>query len=475
MSKIDEKYIDNLDTFSSALEQIVELLKEQQKANKADTVNEFLKTPMNNLVEVVSDLKKVTIKGFAKVNSDNSEILKKIESIKQQKESGMFDRVEDPKNKSRIVDGIKVVVLIAAGVLALGMAFKIIGKVDFLSVMALSGAILTMSTAYSKIAEIKNLTYAKAFVISSILPIIALGLLASGWILKAFPVIGLMQGLSMIIVGATIGVATYLIFNSIKGIDLDKNKKMIFALPAVLPAVALGLVLSGFIMQSFPTIGLMQGLSMIIVSATIGIATFLLFKAIKGIDLDKHKKMIFALPVMLPLIAIAISLSSIILQNFVKIKNPVDLLIGSTVIGLSVLFFTPTIMLLGKMDLKQIGKGTLAIPMIAVAILATSWIFQLLPPKMIYPDWKWSLSVGLSVAVFALIVTGVGYLATKFKKEFESGLIGLIGIAAVIAVTDYFISQGDYTKYPDWKWSLQTVLSIGVFGLISFGVGYLAN
>ena len=117
MSKIDEKYIDNLDTFSSALEQIVELLKEQQKANKADTVNEFLKTPMNNLVEVVSDLKKVTMQGFAKVNSDNSEILKKIESIKQQKESGMFDRVEDPKNKNRIVDGIKVVVLIRSVIL----------------------------------------------------------------------------------------------------------------------------------------------------------------------------------------------------------------------------------------------------------------------------------------------------------------------------------------------------------------------
>ena len=88
MSKIDEKYIDALGTFTFALEQIVETLKEQQKANKADTVNEFLKTPMNNLVEVVSDLKKVTTKGFAKVNTDNKEILKKIESIKQQKESG---------------------------------------------------------------------------------------------------------------------------------------------------------------------------------------------------------------------------------------------------------------------------------------------------------------------------------------------------------------------------------------------------
>ena len=105
----------------------------------------------------------------------------------------------------------------------------------------------------------------------------ALGLLASGLILKLFPTIGLIQGLSMIIVGSSIGVATYFIFKSIKGIDLDKHKNMIFALPKILPYVALGLLLSGWIMKAFPTIGLMQGLSMIIVSATIGVATYLLW------------------------------------------------------------------------------------------------------------------------------------------------------------------------------------------------------
>ena len=540
MSKIDEKYINNLDTFTSALEQIVELLKEQQKSNKADTVNEFLKAPMDNLVEVVADLKKVTVKGFAKVHADNKEILKKIESIKQQKEAGSFDKVEDPKNKNKIVDGIKVVILIAAGVLAIGMAFKIIGKVDFLSVIALSGAILMMSVAFSKIADIKNLTYSNVFVISSILPIMALGLLASGLILKLFPTIGLMQGLSMIVVAATVGVAAYLIITAMSKIDMKKNSGVVKAIPYILPQIALGLLASGWILKLFPTIGLMQGLSMIIVAATVGIAAYLLITAMSKIDIKKNGDVIkavpyilpqialgllvsgwilntfpiiglmqglsmimvaatlgiaayllittlskfdikknwpvlVALPVILPLIAIGIALSSIILQKFVKIKNPIDLLIGSAVIGLSVLFFTPTIMLLGKMDLKQIGKGVLAIPMIAGAIVATAWILKLLPAKMTYPDWKWTLSVGLTVGVFALIVTGVGYLATKFNKEFEAGLIGLVGIAAVIAVSDYFLSQGDYTKYPDWKWSLQAGLSVGIFGLISFGVGYLAN
>ena len=59
--------------------------------------------------------------------------------------------------KNKIVDGIKVVILIAAGVLALGLAFKIIGKVDFLSVMALSAAMYVISNTFSKISSIKNL------------------------------------------------------------------------------------------------------------------------------------------------------------------------------------------------------------------------------------------------------------------------------------------------------------------------------
>ena len=134
MSRIDNKYIEALGNFTDALGEIVELLKEQQKKSTEDVVNNFAQTPMGDLSKVVDELKTIkltTTKGFKDIKDQNNTILKKIESIKQQKESGMFDRIEDPKNKNKIVDGIKVVVLIAAGVLAMGMAFKLIGKVEF--------------------------------------------------------------------------------------------------------------------------------------------------------------------------------------------------------------------------------------------------------------------------------------------------------------------------------------------------------
>ena len=68
--------------------------------------------------------------------------------------------------------------LIAGGVLALGMAFKIIGKVDFFSVIALSASILVMAKAYSDLSKFKYLTFAEIFRISSVLPIMSLGLLS---------------------------------------------------------------------------------------------------------------------------------------------------------------------------------------------------------------------------------------------------------------------------------------------------------
>ena len=247
MSKIDDKYIKALSDFTGALEQIVAVLKSQQKNNKADTVNDMLKNVPDTLNNVVNELKKVN-SGLAEVKNTNNEILRKIESVKKQKESGMFDRIEDPKNKNKIVDGIKVVILIAAGVLALGMAFKIIGKVDFLSVMALSGSIVLMSIAFSKLAENKNLKFSQVLLISAMLPLMALGIALSGAILHSFPKFGLAQGLSILFISGALGVASYLLLNALSKIHV-KSLLMIPLLHFILPLIALGLVKSSIILE----------------------------------------------------------------------------------------------------------------------------------------------------------------------------------------------------------------------------------
>jgi len=475
MSKIDEKYISALESFTEALAEIVETLKEQQKTGKADTVNEMLKNSSEGLGKVVKDLKKVTQEGFKDVKNQNSIIERKIDGIKKQKESGMFDKIEDPKNKNKIVDGIKVVVLIAAGVLALGMAFKIIGKVDFISVLALSAAMVAMAFAYTKISDTKGLSFGKIFRVAMILPIMALGLAASGYLLRNFPKIGLMQGISIMVVSGALGLATYLISKALGKLS-TKSLIMIPLIPFILPLIALGIVKASYILKDVKQLTLMQVFSVALVGLALGVATFGIGLALKGMKNISWKEML-ALPIMIPLIAGGIVLASTIFQAFVPIKNPLQLLLGSLVMGVSILMFTPAVYILGKLNFSQIVKGSIGVLAVAGAILGVAWIFSLLPAEMRYPGFMWSLGAGLSIIGFGLLSVALGLLTTLVTPiVFGIGLLALLAVAgAILGVAWIFSLLPAEMRYPGFMWSLGAGLSIIGFGLLSVALGLLTT
>ena len=539
MSKLDDKYIESLGTFTTALEEIVELLKEQQKNGKSDVVNDFLKTPMDDLSHVVKDLQKITEDGFKNVKTDNEKILQKIDGIKKQKESGMFGSIEDPKNKNKIVDGIKVVILIAGGVLALGLAFKIIGKVDFLSVIALSTSMIAMSIAYSKIADIKNLKYTNILLISSIMPLMAIGLALSGYILKRMPEFSKEQSNSILYVSIAMGLATYLLMKSISKISIS-SIKMIPLLPLILPMIAWGIVKSSQILKNVEKMSFAQVLSVGMIGLALGVATFGISIALKGLKNVTYKEML-ALPFMIPLIAEGIVLASKIFKGFVPLgsrSRSIDLLIGSAIIGLSLLFFTPAIYVLGKMKIEDVLTGALMIlplsyaitqssiifskfillkeplnvvlstlamglsiliftPAIyvlgkmpiedlligiggsiltSIAIVVIANIFSSLPTKMITPDFMWTLSAGLAVGGFALIATAVGLFAGT-DPFFWIGLAAILAVAGTIVIVSYMLQAGNYTKYPPLDWALGVGGSLIAFSsaIVIASVGGIAS
>ena len=477
MSKIDEKYISALESFTEALAEIVETLKEQQKTGKADTVNEMLKNSSEGLGKVVKDLKKVTQEGFKDVKNQNSIIERKIDGIKKQKESGMFDKIEDPKNKNKIVDGIKVVVLIAAGVLALGMAFKIIGKVDFISVLALSAAMVAMAFAYTKISDTKGLSFGKIFRVAMILPIMALGLAASGYLLRNFPKIGLMQGISIMVVSGALGLATYLISKALGKLS-TKSLIMIPLIPFILPLIALGIVKASYILKDVKQLTLMQVFSVALVGLALGVATFGIGLALKGMKNISWKEML-ALPIMIPLIAGGIVLASTIFQAFVPIKNPLQLLLGSLVMGVSILMFTPAVYILGKLNFSQIVKGSIGVLAVAGAILGVAWIFSLLPAEMRYPGFMWSLGAGLSIIGFGLLSVALGLLTTLVTPiVFGIGLLALLAVAGSMVGVSLILNQGKWDgPYPSLGWALGVGGSLLIFSLaaVAASVGGLAS
>ena len=531
MSKIDEKYIKALDNFTDALGEIVKILKEQQKSNKADTVNEFLNAPMDNLIEVVKDLKKVTQRGFNDVKSDNQKILKKIESIKQQKESGMFDKIEDPRNKNKIVDGIKVVILIAAGVLALGMAFKLVGKVDFISVMAISAASLIISSTFSRISEFKNMKFSQIVKISAILPIMAASLALSAFFLQNLPTISFAQGLSLLFISGALGISAVLLLKSLEKIGL-KSLLLVPLLPWILPFIAKGIVESSIILKDVERLSLGQVFSIALVGLAIGIAMYAVTIPLKHMKNITWKEMLM-LPLMITITAWSIVKASHILSNVEEIKNPLKLVIDSLAIGLSILAFVPAVYILGKMkfkdlvsgilaivpmtmvmkkssiefadfvplkhpfglifsslaiglsilafvpavyvlgkmSLKDVATGVLAIPFIVAAIVTSAYILKGLPDDMKYPPFMWSLGVGLSILVFL----PVAYVASLIDKKslLQSALAIPILALTIVGVAYIFKLLPKEMIYPSIEWSLGVGLSILFFGVLSIGVGLL--
>jgi len=473
MSKIDDKYIDALQDFTAALGDVVKTLKEQQKIDKSDVVNEMLKNIPNSLELIVNDLKKVR-KDTHNIKNNTETILKEVKAARKAKETGMFDSVVDPKNKNKIVDGIKVVILIASGVLALGMAFKIIGKVDFLSVISLSSAMLMMSISYKKIGDIKGLDYKKIFMISSVLPLMAVGLVASAYILKAFPNFTLMQGISMMLVGGSLGIATYLVFKSLEKINL-KSLIIVPLIPIILPLIALGLVKASYILKDVKTLSLTQVFSIALVGLALGIATIGIGLALKGMKNVTWKEML-SLPVMIPLIAGGIVIASIIFQAFVPIKDPIKLLVGSLAIGLSILIFTPAIYFLGKMSIPQIIKGSLAVLAVSGAILGVAWIFSYLPTQMKYPEFMWTLGTGLAILAFGLLQIGLGFVATN--PFFWVGIPAMLAVAASMVGVSYIIDKGKWDgEYPSLDWALGVGASLGAFSLVAIAaaIGGIMN
>jgi hypothetical protein len=167
----------------------------------------------------------------------------------------------------------------------------------------------------------------------------------------------------------------------------------------------------------------------------------------------------------------AIVLASIIFQGFQPITSPGSLLLGSLVIGLSILIFTPVLVIIGKIiknNWQALLAGTAGIILLSVAIVATSWIFQLLPSDMKYPELGWSLGVGLGMLMFlpTLIIVGLIGSTGVGLAVLGVGLIGLPILALSMLAVSLILNQGNWESgYPSIGWALGVGTALLLFGM----------
>jgi cation transport ATPase len=183
---MDKQLLKALDNLSVGLEQLVEALNKKGES-KTDTGSALQSGDFGKSLEQIS----VDIQS---IKTDTQEILKNQQTIiglfKQKKDEKKTDEMEgagDPKKESQIKKGLATILLIAVAVLAIGMAFKLVGKVNILSVLALGIGIMLVAFAFERVSKIKGptggaMTIKEAVIISAIMVIASLAITVSSWI-----------------------------------------------------------------------------------------------------------------------------------------------------------------------------------------------------------------------------------------------------------------------------------------------------
>jgi len=478
-SNIDKAFIDNLQNFTDALEGIVELM--QKQAEKGDAVNQMLSAMDGPKMSDIADDIKTLVKKTDKIDTTTKKILEEIKASKKQKESGMFGKISDKSNKNKIVDGISVIFLIAGGVLAIGMAFKIIGKVDVLSVLALGVAIYAVSKAFAEIAAIKDLDSKKAIVAGLIMVTIAGALVASSFILKFMQPIDIFTAFSLILVGGALGLAAFLLLKSVNQMKLDaKTLVSILLLPLILPLIAAAIVGSSFLIKYMQPIELGKAISFALLGGALGLAAVLLLAGVSKLKLDsKDIAKVLLLPLLLPIISLAIVWSSKILQNFEPLKDPLNFIKSTAAIGLGIIMFLPAFYVISKLKMNpvQLLIAGLGIVIVTTAIMISSWILSIGKYDK-FPSAKWAFGAGLSMILFtpallllgAIAITGIGLALIAL------GAASTLIVAAAIVGVSHILEQGKYSQGPPLDWALGVGILLPIFGasmvavaLIPFG------
>jgi hypothetical protein len=548
---MDQKLLLALNNLSEGLEAIAAALSEKGSGSKSAT------TEALQGGNFITEIKEINV-GVKQLLADSKKILKNQETIiSLSKKSSVdkkseFERVGgDKKKESELKKGVGTILLIAVAVLAIGMAFKLVGGINFLSVIGLSIAILIIAKAFEKLAALKMSLKEAAIVSASIvlmaigitvsswilkkitpisftqvltmiligvgfsvlspaigkiitafggmswmsilkaavglvlvLPAIAMGITLSSWILRKVTPIGFAQAITSILIAAVFSVVSYGIKNMLgafKGMGPLTIAMAVVGLPLILPAVSKAIWLSSIVLGKVRPIGLAQAITSILVAAVFSVAAYGINKiltAFKDMSATTMAVAIIALPLLLPAMAAGIWLSSIALSK-VKMMTFGQFVVS---LGISILFivFAVALKLMSPIIEKLSIGDVLLIPLLMTTLSVAVWASSHILKKTADIKYEMMLKILVFSIVFAIAVIVLATVAWVIGKYFGvmnvlKGSVAIVALAGVVMLSSWMISKGQYKKYPDWKWSLMSGLSIAVFGVIAWGLMKLGD
>jgi hypothetical protein len=420
---MDQKLLDALSNMSDALEQIAEALKNKKDGNKSAT------TEALQGGDFVKQIKEINV-GVKQLQVDSKKILKNQETIialskkaSGDKKSAFEEAGGNKKKESDMKKGIGTILLIAIAVLAIGMAFKLIGGINFLSVIGLSLAILILSYAFEKVARL-NISLKQAAITSAAMVLMALAVTVSSWILKMLKPISFTQALTMILIGVGFSLLSPAINKIIKafgGMSWGQVIKSAIGLVVVLPAIALGMTISSWFLRKITPISFTQALTLILIGVGfmfLAPAINKIIKAFKGMSWGELIKATIGLVLVLPAIALGMTISSWIMKKI----TPISFSQGITAILIAAVFTVISFGLkkmlkaFGGSGIFALGKAILFLPLvlpaIALGIVLSSYVLGKTQQVGLMQAW--------SAIMIALIFTVISFGLKKIINAMEA-------------------------------------------------------
>lgn len=480
---MDQKLLDALNNISIALEQLSESLDKSKSPVKSDVGNSLQSGDFSKqLVEINEGIK--SIKEDTKKILDNQETIIKLQKQQTSGESKIFEEAGGGKTKQMIKDGVAVIGLIAGAILAIGLAFKLIGSVDFVSVLAIAFALPLMAEAFARISKVEGFDAGKIVGATVALVAMSFAIMVSSRILAGVVPVGLFQLITVVFIAAAFGAAAVglgFLLNALGKIDPAVAIQGSFLLPIVLIATSIAIAASSVILQAVVPIGLFQALTAILISAAFGVMAYgigKLIESFKGIDPATAAIAAASIPIVLIALSLAIVGASIYFQAIVPIglfQTLTAILISATFVVLSYAV-KPLLSGLKDVNYEDITKGTIVILALTAAVTLASWILMGMAPVEISSIFKFlllSASISLSVVVLALAVKAVNKIGDV--NEFIKGGKSILVLASTIMLASLILSLGSYEKFPDLMWGMSAGISILAFGLLSFSMSKLGS
>ena len=462
---MDQKLLAALNNLSIALQNIADSLEQKDDKTSNSAVADTLKS--GNFIE---QIKSINL-GVIELQKDSKKILKNQETIielskNKDKKSSIFEESGDRNKKELIKSGVGTVLLIATGVLAIGAAFKLIGQVNFASVLALSIALPLIAKSFEIISQMKSLTGGDILKLSMIIIGMSATLVASSYILSYTKSVNAYQLVTIIGIASAFAGISYGISKLTDGLK-NVNLKSVIFMPLVLISMSLAIAGSSYILSGVRPVGLYQlttavGIALVFSAISYGIKN--IAEGIKNVDL----KTIAMAPIVLITMAAAITGASLILSYV----QPVGLFQLFTAIGIAATFVVVSYGLnklvssLKDVDLKTVLLMPLVLITMSLAITGSSYILnsvQVIPINTL-------INIALQAAALSIIGIALGFsfmlLGKMGLSNIVQGGVAILAIATTVMLASLILSVGSYEKYPGMDW----ILNIGI-SFLAFGIG----